>query len=145
MFVRDVTKCPHCGNSQIFDVYLDDSDSFERFGLLRAECYECLSFWGQTWHLDALRSVLLAATSSLPLRDSRRRCWRWSTSYRNGKVQRSAVLQLFRDVYPCGVVDWNFAELSGLLYLCREIRKTPGDTIYQYSPDRAISMRLAGL
>jgi hypothetical protein len=116
----------------VFDVYLDTTDSFERFWLLRAECYECLAFSTQIWHLDALHLALLEATSSLPKSDRRARVWKWSLSPAASvsRVRRQAIFTLFQEVFPAGAVDWNFAGLPVLSRIASEIIGTPGDTIY---------------
>ncbi len=136
MFVRNNIACPFCGKAAPVDLTVDNTDSFEDFILLRAECYECMSFSQGLISYEAAICLSLAATKLLPSRDRRKRCFRWKASYCWWKhKQRATIWTFVFELLEAGAIDWKVGELPALKELCSLLLRTSVNTIQDISSD----------
>lgn len=135
MFVRNNTKCPHCGKYAAFDVYalpspFSDPDSF----IFRAECYECLGFSEREVACTAVKGWLLVLAHARDLKAQFRKPRRWShrLDHALSMTEREAVARATALFFSQGSV---LSELVGSSALCAISRKlmTPGDRIERFS------------
>lgn len=134
MFVRNNTKCPHCGKYAAFDIYavapvFSDPDSY----VFRVECSECLGFSEREVEAPAVKGWLLILAHAMDIRAQMRYPRRWSTSIGPtlSRTEREAVSRAVRLYFLRGEV---LSELVGSPALCAISRKlmTPGDRIRRF-------------
>jgi hypothetical protein len=133
MFVRNNITCPNCGKVAPRDVFLDDSDTFDDFMLLKTECFECMGMSEALISYQDAMSFSLATTESLSYGDSRRRCHRWKRVLRLTSRRKAAIYSCLSDILGRGDIDWKFAEhwlLSSLNAMIIQSSGNPGQVTF---------------